>query len=98
MPRITSSTSAPSTPALASAARITWPPSTGASVSLKAPRKALPIGVRAVETMTASFMKELSSSMEMESADGVDHAAGFFGAFDLDRDAHDDLHTCGDLL
>ena len=33
----------------------TRPPIAGASVSLKAPRKALPIGVRAVETITASL-------------------------------------------
>jgi len=49
-----SSTSAGSTPARWMAWRATWPDIAGASVSLKAPRKALPIGVRATETMTAS--------------------------------------------
>ena len=55
-PRITSSTSAGSTPARLTACAITWAPSVGPVVMLKAPRWALPIGVRAVETITASVM------------------------------------------
>src|SRR5712675_2239209 len=48
-PITTSSTSPGSTPARSTACMTTWPPS-------KAPRNALPIGVRAVETITASGM------------------------------------------
>src|SRR6266853_1732308 len=55
-PIITSSTSPGSTPERATACLTTWPPSTAPWVMLKAPRNALPIGVRAVETMTASGM------------------------------------------
>src|SRR5260221_865527 len=53
-PITTSSTSPGSTPARSTACLTTWPPSTAPWVMLKAPRKALPIGVRAVETITAS--------------------------------------------
>src|SRR5262249_53107626 len=56
MPSCTSSTSAGSMPARSTTARTTCPPSTGASVSLNAPRYARPIGVRATETMTASLI------------------------------------------
>ena len=58
-PITTSSTSAPSSPARRTASRMTWPPKVGALVLLNAPRNALPIGVRAVETMTASFIMGL---------------------------------------
>src|ERR1700761_7595249 len=51
-----SSTSAGLIPARSTACLMAWPPRTGASVSLKAPRKDLPSAVRAVETMTASVM------------------------------------------
>ena len=56
-PISTSSTSARSRPARAAAARITWPPSSAPWTLFSAPRKALPIGVRAVETMTAADMQ-----------------------------------------
>src|SRR5712692_2017167 len=55
-PITTSSTSPGSTPARSTACLTTWPPSTAPWVMLKAPRNALPIGVRAVETITASGM------------------------------------------
>src|SRR5690625_7150119 len=55
---MTSSTSAGSRPARSTAARTTWPPMAGASVSLNAPRKDLPMPVRAVATMTASLMTD----------------------------------------
>src|SRR5215813_3330816 len=55
-PRITSSTSPRSSLARSAACLITWAPMSAPWVSLKTPRKALPIGVRAVETMTASAM------------------------------------------
>ncbi len=55
-PRITSSTSPSSTLARSAACLMTWAPMSAPWVSLKTPRKALPIGVRAVETMTASAM------------------------------------------
>jgi hypothetical protein len=53
-PSTTSSTSPGSIPARSTACFTTWPPSVAPCVMLKAPRNALPIGVRAVETMTAS--------------------------------------------
>ena len=53
-PRITSSTSPSSTLARSAACLITCAPMSAPCVSLKMPRNALPIGVRAVETMTAS--------------------------------------------
>src|SRR5262249_13081391 len=56
-PITTSSTSPGSTPARSTACSTTWPPSTAPGVMLKAPRNALPIGVRAVEMMTASAMQ-----------------------------------------
>ncbi|SPA54535.1 exported protein of unknown function [Cupriavidus taiwanensis] len=90
-PISTSSTSAGSTPARSTTARTTWPPSTGASVSLKAPRKALPIGVRATATMTASFM--LGSCSEVIAADGFSHAGGLGLAFDFHGHAHHRLHA-----
>src|SRR6266404_1213891 len=55
-PRITSSTSASSTLARSAACLMTCAPMSAPWVSLKMPRNALPIGVRAVETMTASAM------------------------------------------
>ena len=55
-PMITSSISAPSMPARATAWRIAWPISVGDLMLLSAPRNARPIGVRAVDTMTASLM------------------------------------------
>ncbi|VXC92769.1 hypothetical protein OCEANICA350_12414 [Oceanicaulis sp. 350] len=53
-PKITSSIRSGSIPARSTAAFITWAASRSGAVALKAPRWALPIGVRAVETMTAS--------------------------------------------
>jgi hypothetical protein len=53
-PRITSSTSPSSTLARSAACLITCAPMSAPWVSLKMPRNALPIGVRAVETITAS--------------------------------------------
>ena len=55
-PSTTSSTSAGSIPARSTACFTTWPPSVAPCVMLKAPRNALPIGVRAVDTMTASVI------------------------------------------
>src|SRR5947209_3283834 len=56
-PRITSSISAGSSPLRFTACSITWPPIVTPCVSLNAPRNALPIGVRAVETIAASRMR-----------------------------------------
>src|SRR5215213_3317761 len=67
-PRITSSTSPSSTLARSAACLMTWAPMSAPWVSLKTPRKALPIGVRAVETMTASamlFLLELSEDCQL---------------------------------
>ena len=55
-PRITSSTSPGSSRARSTACRIACPAMVAPWVLLNAPRYALPIGVRAVETMTASAM------------------------------------------
>lgn len=55
-PRKTSSTAAGSTPALAIAALMAWPPSAAPCVALKPPRNDLASPVRAVETMTARPM------------------------------------------
>src|SRR5467141_75258 len=55
-PMTTSSTSPGSRPARLTACAMTWPPTAAPCVLLKAPRYARPIGVRAVETMTASAM------------------------------------------
>src|SRR2546422_6475231 len=55
-PITTSSTSPGSIPARFTAWAMTWPPMAAPCVLLKAPRYARPIGVRAVETMTASAM------------------------------------------
>ena len=60
-PRITSSTSPSSTLARSAACLMTCAPMSAPWVSLKMPRNALPIGVRAVETMTASAMMISSS-------------------------------------
>src|SRR3989441_6282210 len=56
-PMITSSTSSASTLARSSAACTTCPPIFAPCVMLSAPRQLLQSGVRAVETMTASVMK-----------------------------------------
>ena len=58
-PSTTSSTSPGSMPARSTACLTTWPPSVAPWVMLNAPRNALPIGVRAVDTMTASDMLSL---------------------------------------
>src|SRR5438552_576204 len=55
-PMTTSSISSPATPARRTAWSITWPSNVGDFVLLKAPLYARAIGVRAVETMTASLM------------------------------------------
>src|SRR5437879_3195069 len=55
-PITTSSTSPGSIPARFTAWAMTWPPMAAPCVLLNAPRYARPIGVRAVETMTASAM------------------------------------------
>ena len=60
-PMITSSTSAESIPARFTALAIACPPNVGASVSLKAPRYALPIGVLAVDTITACLVIRFSN-------------------------------------
>src|SRR5208282_6339110 len=56
-PIIRSSTSPGSTRARLSASRIIGAAIDGDSISLNAPRYALPIGVRAVDTITASLIK-----------------------------------------
>src|SRR6185503_5948694 len=56
-PMITSSTSSASTFARSSAACTTWPPIFAPCVRLSAPRQLLQSGVRAVETITASFIE-----------------------------------------
>src|SRR3954452_22154256 len=61
-PRITSSISAGSMRARLTASAIACPARACGWVSLKAPRNALPIGVRAVETMTAWRMGQLLRS------------------------------------
>ncbi|BEL87442.1 hypothetical protein SM12VA4_41030 [Serratia marcescens] len=53
-PSTTSSTSLPTIPARSTACLIACPASVADGVALKAPRYALPIGVRAVEIITAS--------------------------------------------
>src|SRR3989449_1834324 len=58
-PITTSSTSPGSIPARFTAWAMTWPPMAAPCVLLNAPRYARPIGVRAVETMTASAMSLL---------------------------------------
>src|SRR2546428_7185837 len=55
-PMMTASTSPGSIRARATAGLMTWPPRVAPCVLLKAPRYALPMGVRAVETVTASAM------------------------------------------
>src|ERR1700761_446622 len=55
-PMTTSSISAGSSLARFTASRIAWAAMVGPSRLLNAPRYALPMGVRAVETMTASRM------------------------------------------
>src|ERR1700756_5384709 len=62
-PMTTSSTSPGSTLARLTASPMTCPAIVGPSVLFSAPRKAFPIGVRAVETITASVM--LSSSLQV---------------------------------
>ncbi|SKX89324.1 Uncharacterised protein [Mycobacteroides abscessus subsp. abscessus] len=59
-PSTTSSTSPPSIPARDTAWAMACPASSCAWVLLNAPRYAFPIGVRAVETMTASRMSVCS--------------------------------------
>src|SRR5262249_35670899 len=74
-PRITSSTSAGSTRARSSAARMACAAIVGASRSFRAPRYALPMGVRAVETMTASRMTrvcQISGSILPQRCQGLD--------------------------
>src|SRR5918992_4297189 len=56
-PMMTSSTSSGSTRARSSAACTTWPPIFAPWVRLSAPRQLLQSGVRAVETITASFIE-----------------------------------------
>src|SRR5580658_3335765 len=65
-PRITSSTSPGSSFARSTAFWMTWPAKSAPWVLLKAPRAALPMGVRAVETTTASLMG-LSSEFPVSS-------------------------------
>src|SRR5262245_21198118 len=59
VPMTTSSISPGSMRARSTAWRMTWDKSVGDLMLLSAPRNALPIGVRAVETMTASLMAML---------------------------------------
>src|SRR5471032_2227073 len=85
--------------ARSTAARTTWPPNAGASVSLNTPRYALPIGVRATDTMTASFMSYFLYGfycyewLQVVTADGVGHAAGFGLAVNVHGDANPRLHA-----
>ena len=60
-PIVTSSTSPGSMPARLTAWATTWPPMSAPCVRLNTPRTALPIGVRAVDTMTASTMGRVLS-------------------------------------
>src|SRR5215471_17060737 len=75
-------------PARRTASRTACPESTGASVSLKAPRKALPMGVRAVETITAS--RTVGTPSEIQPAQGIGDAHRLVDPLGLD--AHADLH------
>ena len=63
-PMTTSSISRPSTPERATAFLIAWPTSVGDFVALKAPLNARPIGVLAVETITASLILYFHPSVE----------------------------------
>src|ERR1700761_7483359 len=72
-PRMTSSTSAGSTPARATACATACPASVAPCVWLYAPRNARPIGVRATETITASDMGGLLGDS------GVPHRAAAVG-------------------
>src|SRR5439155_20945394 len=89
-PMITSSTSAGSTFARSIAARIGCAASVGEGVALNAPRYALPMPVRAVETITASRIQISSNEHQ---AEPFRDQRGFVFAFDLDRHgvAHEDL-------
>ena len=71
VPMTTSSISAPSMPARSTAWRIACAISVGDLMLLSAPRKARPIGVRAVETMTASLMAVLLVAMQSRCCAGV---------------------------
>src|SRR4029077_7663161 len=85
-------------PARRTASRTACPESTGASVSLKAPRNALPIGVRAVETITASrtvFSRLLS---EIQPTERIGDTHGLVAAFRLQRYADLHLHRAIRLL
>src|SRR5262245_3499442 len=76
-PMVTSSTSPSSMPARFTASATTCPPMSAPCVRLKAPRTALPIGVRAVETMTASTMgRVLSSGIGCSFGGGLDGGLG----------------------
>src|SRR3712207_5869118 len=86
-----SSTSAGAMPARSTAARIACAASVGDGVALNAPRYALPIGVRAVETMTASrlAMSGLLGWSDEDEADPIGGKRGLVLALDLDGDIMD---------
>ncbi|CFW30410.1 Uncharacterised protein [Bordetella pertussis] len=71
---MTSSTSPASRPARRTAWRMAWAPRSAPCVRLSAPRRALPIGVRAVDTMTASSIFE-SPVENVPVMPGARHAA-----------------------
>src|SRR3954447_20115264 len=81
-PMITSSTSAGSTFARSIAARIGCAARVGEGVVLNAPRYALPIPVRAVETITASRIPVSSNVHQAEPFGGQ---CGLLFALDFDR-------------
>src|SRR5688572_10592212 len=80
------------------ASRIACAARAGASVSLKAPRNALPIGVRAVETMTASRMIAPVSRSEIPAAQRVRDARRLVVALAFDGQADLDLNAAPDVL
>src|SRR5579863_5215956 len=79
-------------PARRTASRTTCPESTGASVSLKAPRNALPIGVRAVETITASRTVLSRTLSEIQPTERIGDADGLGGTLRLQGHAQLHLH------
>src|SRR5262245_23795388 len=96
-PITTSSTSPGSMPARLTACAMTCPPMSAPWVRLKAPRTALPIGVRAVETMTASTMGASSLVVIPVLVTGIPKSAccGASGEVDPGHKARDDVSLRG---
>src|SRR5690625_1583072 len=67
VPIMTSSISVGSTRARSTACVMAWPINVGDLILFRAPRKARPIGVRAVETMAAFFMRRPESFNQLKS-------------------------------